>query len=171
MRNNPGITSGEISHPVPERRTEIMLFMLAKGEVFTPWSEANVDKPEAIRLFPSAQDEEAFRQYLDRSRKRPTDLSELGIRLKPGVLVEFDGVDYTVTRLSPSMVSLRAEDQEERTLSYQALLDLKPCVGRNFGAEKTFEALYREAPFKHRETYLRPIEAGKRMIFVFREGL
>jgi hypothetical protein len=69
-----------------------MLFMLAKGEVFTAWSEANTDKPESIRLFPSAQDEKAFRQYLSNSRERPVDLSALGIKLKPGVLVEIEGV-------------------------------------------------------------------------------
>ena len=94
VRSHSGVRLGDIPATDTTRRNELALYFLAQAVVFTSFSEADFKQPTALRLYDTAQDEQAFHQYLNHARPRPANIEELGYRLKQGVLIEIGKTDY-----------------------------------------------------------------------------
>ncbi|MFA6286143.1 MAG: DDE-type integrase/transposase/recombinase [Opitutaceae bacterium] len=154
VRGNSGLKLIDIPTSNPTRRTELALYLIARAEIFISFSEADFQKPELLRLHATAQDEEAFYQYINISRPRPANLEELGYRLRHGSFIEINGEDYKVTSLTQTLVRLRSESGIEKDFPHQVLLDLKPRIGRIYEAEKTFENIYNSATIEQKLTQL-----------------
>ncbi len=144
-RTRPGIRLGEIDLSPEARRCEVAYHLIAKGELFTHLSECRLDDPEAVRLFPTPQQERAFLLLRQTRRKGHADLKSLGYHLVRGSLIEIDGKEFTVSRIGVRDICLIDAKGSSRTLPRQALLDLKPRIGGIHNAEKTFEAVLANA--------------------------
>ena len=156
VRHNPGARLYEMACFSEGRRAELAFHFLAKAEVYTHLSDCDLRKPQTLRLYPSAQDEYAFHQFLVGTRQAPADLKSLGYILKAGSLVEICGVDYQVTRIDEERITLKPEGGSPLPpFSHQQLLDAQPKIGGIFNADKTFEAMYRDAGSEDLAAYLR----------------
>lgn len=153
VRTHPGTTLSAVPIQLPARRAELAFHLLAHADVFTSWSDANFTEPGTLRLYPTAQDEQAFHDFLEMNRPRPASLDELGYRLTQGALIEIGATQYSVTRLAGDHVVLSALDEPDLPLSFRELLDLRPRIGRIVNAEKTFELMFREGTPEDRRTY------------------
>jgi hypothetical protein len=141
----------------PTRRVELAHYFIAQCRVFTSLSEIDWEDPEAIRLYLTPQDEAAFHQFLEGSRRRPADLKQLGYYLLPGALIEIGFYDYRVERLTAERVQLRdlRKNELREPLTHRDLLNLKPRIGRIAHAERIFETLFAEASPEDRAEYYR----------------
>lgn len=157
-QRHPGARLGELEFSSPGRRIEVASYLLARGCIFTTWSDADFDHPETIRVFPTLQDERAYHNYIEYNRPIPKNLDELGVRLRQGSIVEIGQETFRVISLTGSSVRLLNEEAEgtegeQKDVSYQVLLDLKARIGGIYCAEKLFERLFRESPLEHRITW------------------
>jgi len=166
VRANPSLRLSEIPIEPASRRAELAFHFLAKAEVFTHLSEADFSNPQTLRLYPTIQDEVAFRKFRNGTRLPRPNLTELGYYLKLGSLVEFKGIEYKVTRLTDHQVVLTPEDGEILKMPLQQLLDLRCRIGGIYNAEMTFEAMFRHASIEDRAAYAK----RKHAIAQFIEG-
>jgi hypothetical protein len=146
VHEEPGIFMEDLEITPHSRKAEIVYHMLGKGEIFTHFSVGHPTKQHEIRLYPTALHEEAFDLLRQTARVAPENLNDLKYRIVVGTLIEIKGREFTVARKWASHLTLQnAKTGAEKKVSFQALLDMKPLIGKIYFAEKLFEAKLQEA--------------------------
>lgn len=152
-KTSPGCRVRDVQIIDQARRAEVFFYLVAKGIIFTELTDCEITKPDNMRIFPTAIDERAFAFFRSGRRRVAHSLDELGFVLRPGSLVEIEGNDFEVTKLSRKHIVVRGEDGESRKLELQELIDLKPLISRIYKADKTFESRFAVADPRDRATY------------------
>jgi hypothetical protein len=146
VHEEPGIFMEDLDIKPHSRKAEIVYHMLGKGEIFTHFSVSHPSKQHEIRLYPTALHEEAFDLLRQTARLAPKNLDDLKYRIVVGTLIEIKGREFTVARMRQGRLTLQnANTGVESEVSFQALLDMKPLIGKIYFAEKLFEAKLQEA--------------------------
>jgi hypothetical protein len=157
VSDRPGITVGELPIDQPPRRVELALHLIANGVVYTPLSNADMEKPQELRLYNNPREELAHSILTGSTFAQPTDLKGLGYQLVEGaeLHLKHNGKlrTYIVHSLGKTSVTLRSDDGLIK-MSHAAILDAGAKFTAIRGAASTIEARYRAASREDRLVYL-----------------
>lgn len=172
VSDQPGITVGELPIDQPPRRVELALHLIANGVVYTPLSNADMERPEDLRLYSNPREEVAHSLLKGAAFARPADLNELGYQLAEGAEIHLQHKGklrkYIVHALGKSTVTLRSDDGLIK-MSHTAMLDAGVKITAIHGAESTVEARFRTASpedrlvYHHRRQSVTPYLPGGRL--------
>lgn len=139
---HPGIQVRDVPLGDPKRRAEVLYYLLANAEVFADIGAAPIDLPDSIRIFPNAVEQAAFEKFRSGSR-RQFRVEDCGYHLKAHDLLEFDGHEFEVLRVSDKRgIYVRDDEGETRWIPTAVLVDGKARIAHSFNLQMTFQHLW-----------------------------